>query len=299
MTHVLAATPHNRLEPDTIRAVFAQTYAGSLDHHFTRHNPERIPGMNIVRAYQRLRAVFLAGDYTDLWIVENDIIPPPNALERLLAVEADVVYGTYCFRRGTPVVNVMQHETTNPLTRDDPRRWERLFAAGAIVECAGLGFGCTVIRRHVIERFEMRTRIGGGDTDTELARDVKAAGLTQKAHLGVVCGHIRPTHETIWPTAEPPYYRKAGVAVPQLVTVRAVESFAHFDEDGLPWAVDKGQLGVLDKELAANMEARGQLVIVGEASAPQPKPAGYLADLPPNLDGDAEDESELVTEVGA
>jgi hypothetical protein len=217
MTHVLCATPHNRLEPGTIQAIFTQTYAGSLDHHFTRHNPEVVPGMNILGAYQRLRAFFLAGAYTHLWIVENDVLPPPHALEQLLAVGADITYGVYCFRRGTPVVNVMRHDTTDPLT-NDAQAWARIFAAGAVVPCAGLGFGCTLIQRHVLERLEMRTRIGGGDTDTELARDAKAAGLTQMAHTGVVCGHMRPDHVTIWPTAAKPFYRKVGVSVPQLVT---------------------------------------------------------------------------------
>lgn len=260
-SNVLCVTPHNRLEPDTLQAIFTQTYAGSIDHHLTRHNPELVPGMNIVAAYQRLRALFLAGPYTDLWIVENDIIPPPDALEKLLAVEADMVYGVYCFRRGTPVVNVMRHDTTDPLT-NEAGYWRAAFEAGRVVECAGLGFGCTLIRRPVLERFEMRTRIGGGDTDTELARDVKAAGLVQRAHLGVVCGHIRPNHETLWPTAKPPFYRKVGVAVPQLVRVRAVVSFAHWDENGVPTVVDKGQTGLLDKELAAAMHARGQLELV-------------------------------------
>lgn len=299
MTNVLCVTPHNRLEPGTIQAIYTQTYAGSLDHHFTRHNMEVVPGMNIVKAYQRLRAIFLAGDYTHLWIVENDIIPPPDALEKLLTVDADMAYGVYCFRRGTPVVNVMRHDTTDPLTNDGPR-WERLWREQAVVDCAGLGFGCTLIRRSVLERFEMRTRIGGGDTDTELARDVKAAGLVQKAHLGVICGHIRPTHETLWPTGDRPYYRKSGVAVPQLVTVRALESFAHFDEDGTPWAVNKGDTGPLDKELAANMEARGQLVVVGPVAALATPPVGTRIEAPENIDGDWDEaDGELVAEVAA
>lgn len=264
MTHVLVATPHNRLEQGTIQAIFTQTYMGPLDHHFTRHNPDPVPGLNIVAAYKRLRAVFLAGAYTHLWIVENDILPPPDALDKLLAVGADMAFGTYCFRRGSPVVNVMHLDTTNTMT-DDAARWKREFTRGAVVACTGLGFGCTLIARHVLERFEMRTQGGGGDADTWLARDAVAAGLDLRAHLGVVCGHIRPDGVTLWPTASKPFYRKVGPETPVLATVRALESFGHWDERGCPTILEKGETGVIDAELAANMAARGQVEYVGDA----------------------------------
>lgn len=267
MTSVLCVTPHNRLEPECVRSIFTQTYSGSIDHHFTRHNPDPVPGMNIVAAYQRLQAIFLAGPWSHLWIVENDLIVPPDALDKLLVMSADIAYGTYCFRRGTPVVNVMHRDTTDPLT-GDPAAWRRLFTAGTVVDCAGLGFGCTLIARSVLERFEMRTRIGGGDVDTELARDVKAAGLVQRAHLGVVCGHIRPDRVTLWPAAERPFYRKVGVDKPILATIRALVSFGHWDENGVPTIVGQGETGVLDYELAANMVARGQVEYVGEPPKP-------------------------------
>lgn len=267
-SNVLLACPHNRLEPGTIHAIFTLGYTGALDTFFTCRNPNPVPGLNIIAAYQRIRAVFLADpEYTHLFIVENDILPPPDALAQLLAVEADIAFGVYCFRRGTPVVNIMHKDTTNPLTAE-PAQWKRAFTAGAVVPCTGLGFGCTLIRRHVLERFPFRTSGGGGDADTWLARDAVKAGLTLKAHLGVVCGHIRPDGVVLWPTAERPFYRKVGVDVPHLVEVRAVVSFAHFNEHGLPTALLAGESGQVEYELATNLVGRGQAEWVGAPPAP-------------------------------
>lgn len=261
MTNILCVTPCVKLGPDTLRSIFTQTYTGSIDHHFSRHNPLKVPPHNIVAAYQRLRPLFLAGDWTHMWIVEDDILPPPAALDKLLAVEADIAYGCYCFRKGTPVVNVMRASTDDPLT-NEPARWAKEFNGGRVIDCTGLGFGCTLIRRHVLERFELRTQGGGGDADTWLARDAVAAGLTQRADLSVVCGHMKPDGTTLWPAADKPFYRKVGVSVPKLAKFRALEGLGYWDELGIPAIFEKGQTGELDRELVEGLVARGQAELV-------------------------------------
>jgi len=261
--YVCAATPHNRLQPAMIRSVFLQTWRGHIDHHFTSRNDDPVPGMNIVHAYQRLRAMFLAEPaYTHLWIVENDLIIPPDALERLLKVceQADIAYALYVFRRGINV-NIMRHDTTDPIT-NDPVLWAR--AWGKVVPCAGLGFGCTLIQRHVLERFPMRTEIGGGDADTCLARDAKKAGLVQQADLGLVCGHIDTDDTVLWPTARRPFYRRVGVRKPDLADVRMIVGQAVWDEHLVPMLLAPGQTARIDREVATNWVARG----MAEWSAP-------------------------------
>lgn len=256
--YVLVATPHNRLEKETIQSLFVQTYTGHVDHHFTSRNENPVPGQNIIAAYRRLQRVFLADPaYTHLWIVENDLIVPPNALERLLAIGADLAYGTYCFRRGTPVVNVMHRDTTDPLT-GYPDLWHA--AWGQVVDCAGLGFGCTLIARHVLERFEMRSEFGGGDADTCLARDAKKAGLVQKADLGLACGHIRPDGVVLWPQRARPFYRKrrTETARPRLAEIRALIALGVWDEHGVPHILRPADTLAVDYEIAATMVATGQ-----------------------------------------
>lgn len=255
--HVLAVTPHNRLEPETIRALFTQTYAGSLSHVFMRDNPEVVPGHNIIRAYKRLEAIFLEGPYDALWVIENDLIPPPDALAKMLAVDGDIVYGPYLFRRGVPSMNIVQPGTRIPQT-EAATSWRRDFAAGAVVACGGLGLGCTLIYRHVLEKLPLRSEGGGGDADSCLAADAHKAGFSQMAHLGVVCGHKRPDGVTLWPTAEKPFFKRVGMSQPRLDRVTAVQPFAVWPEDGTILVVGQGELAAIDFELAANMVACGQ-----------------------------------------
>jgi hypothetical protein len=262
--HVLTATPCNRLEPETIRALFTQTYAESLSQVFMRDNPEPVPSQNILRAYRRLREVFLAGPYDALWIVENDVIPPPDALAKLLAVPADIVYGVYLFRRGTPVINVMHPHTRNSIT-DNPTAWAIGLRAGAVVDCGGLGFGCTLIRRPVLERLDFRTLDAGGDADSCLAVDAPLHGFSQAAHLGVVCGHKRPDGVTLWPAGARPFFVAVGVSTPRLVQVHALRAFADFGT-GAPVLYMPGDSAAIDFELAASLQGAG-VIEYSEASA--------------------------------
>lgn len=255
--HVLAVTPHNRLEPETLRALFTQTYAGSLSHVFMRDNPEPEAGQNIIRAYRRLREIFLGGPYDALWIVENDVIPPPQALDKLLAVDADIAYGVYCFRRGKPVVNIMHPASRNTIT-DSPQAWAAGVRTGAVIDCGGLGFGCTLIHRRVLERLEFRTDGGGGDADSCLAADAPRAGFTQQAHLGVLCGHKRPDGVTIWPIGRRPFHETIGISQPKLAGVRARRSFAYWGDGGATLIVPEGETALIDFEIAASLVAAGQ-----------------------------------------
>jgi hypothetical protein len=217
--------------------------------------------MNIIRAYRRLREIFLAGPYDVLWIVENDVIPPPDALEKMLAVDADIVYAPYCFRRGPTTLSVMQPGTRNPMT-ELGKSWARRFAAGEVVDSGGLGFGCTLIRRPVLERLEFRSEGGGGDADSCLAVDAPRAGFTQKTHLGVPCGHKRPDGVCLWPQAAPPYYMRVGVSVPRTRQIRALRAFVAFGEHGEQLLVRPGEIAVVDFELADSLAPVGIVELV-------------------------------------
>jgi hypothetical protein len=69
----------------------------------------------------------------------------------------------------------------------------------------GVGFGCTLIRRDVLEAVSFRlpddVARGGACTDWMFAGDLAARGVHQVCHFGVVCGHIamEPSARVIWP----------------------------------------------------------------------------------------------------
>jgi len=258
---VLTVTPTVKLGMDTLHALYGQTYAGPNDHMQTFDNPERVAGQNIIYNYRKLQAVFLSGGYDALWVVEDDVLPPPTALEQLLAVGADIAYGVYCFRRGIPVINIMHPRTRDPMAGQGAA-WARLVEQGAIVDCNGLGLGCTLIQRHVLERFPFRTETGGGDVDTCLANDAAAAGLTQKAHLGVLCGHRDSLTSVLWPTTRRPYWERRGPKTPRTQRVRILRPVALFEEAYGQRIGYPGDELVVEQELAQSLAPVGVLEIM-------------------------------------
>lgn len=220
---ILVFTPTRRVWERSLRSIFRLAWDGPIHFLFTRDNPYatgepegpyRIPGYrdNILHNYVNGRKAFLAGDYDAMLTVEADMIVPEDALQKLAAVDADVAYGLYCWRHGRPLWNPYIGETNRSIALDPETARD---AWGKVIECRGVGLGCTLIHRHVLEALIFR---GGSSTyscDWYFAIDLLAEEFVQKAHLGVVCGHIadvvaqltqHPTAElsprVIWPDVE-------------------------------------------------------------------------------------------------
>jgi hypothetical protein len=179
------------------------------------------PREAITAQYNHARLLCLEGGYDALLTIECDMVVPPDALRRLLATGADVAYGLYVLRRPPfewncySVIDGMQ---AYPLSLVAPERAAAQW--GQVVAVDGIGFGCTLIRRRVLEAFPFRA---SGDThadgkpsynDWYAAQDYTSAGFTQVCDTGLVCGHIHPTDEhgtmnpsVIWPIGEAPFYR--------------------------------------------------------------------------------------------
>jgi hypothetical protein len=113
-------------------------------------------------------------------------------------------------------------------------------AWGNIVDVAGLGMGCTLINRNVLETLEFRLFDGRADwladevsaagqktgldlnphrrmiemvhDDWLLALEAKHHGFVQRAHMGVVCGHIETEGTILWPSLSAPslFYAEAA-----------------------------------------------------------------------------------------
>lgn len=195
-------TPVYRLEPETVAAIFALQWSGALSWVFQRDNPYPDDGrLNILHQYQLGRKRFLAGDDEALLVIESDIIPPPDALLKLAALDADVAYGVYRFRQSA-VINIFERYPGQPRNEGEslslhPAKLRRAVAAGQVV-CSGGGLGCALIKRPVLERFDFRLE-SGGYCDTYFNRDVMRARLTQMAEMSVVCGHKDEDGTIQWP----------------------------------------------------------------------------------------------------
>ncbi len=78
----------------------------------------------------------------------------------------------------------------NPLASEHDRAIARK-AWGQAIETSGVGLGCTLIWRRVLEAIPFRCDLPEEHAnDWEFALDVKAAGFVQKHDLGVACGHL-------------------------------------------------------------------------------------------------------------
>lgn len=160
---------------------------------------------NTLHQYKLARFITLNEGYDYLFTVEHDMIIPPDALVNLLEVDAGVAFGVYRFRQKPAVLNI--YRSVNKKARWAGQSLDyfpdllKKAQSEVITECSGLGFGCTLIKREVLEKVEMRRfEVGGHPSpDMQFAADCVRLGIVMKAHFGVSCGHIKPNGTVLWP----------------------------------------------------------------------------------------------------
>lgn len=179
---------------ETLRSVSQQTFT-DYDHEISWHNP--FPGkkmQNVVAQYQRAQQICLAGGYDALLTVEHDMTLPPDAIQKLYYTDSPVVYGVYMLRHGTPTLNAWQYVGNRNLGMslslypDEVRKATRR----GWVEVCGTGWGCTLIRREVLERLQIHSASESDAGDITFSTECVRAGIKQIARFDVPCGHILP-----------------------------------------------------------------------------------------------------------
>jgi hypothetical protein len=170
-------------------------------------DPALDPKDNIVAKHNRMRADVLEGAFDALLTVEADMIVPPDAVEKLTKVEADVAYALYISRHHTmPLAFPKIDGFKGRSIAADPDLWRDKLAAGDVIPTEGAGFGCTLIHRRVLEQVSFRRVTGTRRSalfadDWTFALDVKEAGFKSAHHLGVQCGHLAHDGRVLWPDA--------------------------------------------------------------------------------------------------
>lgn len=203
---VLVFTPVYRLEPATIAAVMALEWEGPLSFLLQRDNPHGVGKLDHLHQYERGRQTFLAGSWDGMLVIESDIVPPADALQKLAALDADCAYGVYTFRGGQNIINVWERYPGNPRNEGEslsihPQKLAEARRRG-VVRMSGGGLGCVLIKRHVLEAtpFRLGDGLRGGFCDTYFNRDVMRQGLMQMADMSVECGHVDTDGVTLWPS---------------------------------------------------------------------------------------------------
>jgi hypothetical protein len=182
------------MSPESVASVRSQQIDGDLTYEIGRHNP--FPGAdhrNVTAQYQQARTMMLAGDYDALLTVEHDnVLPDSGAIQRLLDTPGDVVYAPYVLRHGVAILSTWQYIGDRNLGMSLSRYPEELEKARAAVvwRICGVGHGCTLFRRHVLEQIDFRTGPNGQwAPDIPFAEDALHAGLVSMGRFDVPVLH--------------------------------------------------------------------------------------------------------------
>jgi len=190
------------IRTETALSVQAQQVNGDFDWITPTENPYPAPDLrNVCHQYQCIRETFLAGAWAALVLVEHDnVLPDAGAIQRMYDTPADVVYTPYVFRHGGGLSTWQYINDTNlgmPLTQH-PAELAQAREAG-VWRVSGAGFGCTLIRRNVLERIAFRPDSGGQAPDIPFAQDCLRAGIAALANMTVQVGHYTAEGELLMP----------------------------------------------------------------------------------------------------
>lgn len=126
--------------------------------------------------------------HTDLvWCLEDDVIPPPECLTRLLRAfrpEVDAVAALYAGRHSDWVAR--------EFTSLDPLAIRDFHPAGGVEPAGAVGMGCVVVRQQVLQSTPMRSAGEGAGHrwfDWNFWADVSRQGYRVKIDGDVVCEH--------------------------------------------------------------------------------------------------------------
>lgn len=206
MKSVLVFTPVHPvkgLHPLTQAALHALTYSrrdvwlSYGDNPWTHESALTAAHYNILHNYQKARRMFLAGSWDYLMCIESDMTPPPDVIESLMEVDADVAYSLYAFRYSArwSVFKEFRLGKVETYTLDEARAF-----FGQVIDSPGCGLGATLIKRHVLEALDFRGYHLVA-CDGWFAWDCQEAGFIQKCDTGCVSGHL-DGERWLWPSVE-------------------------------------------------------------------------------------------------
>ena len=201
---------------------------------------------NVLAKYQRARAKALAEGFDALVTVEHDMVLPVDALEKLSETAAPVVFGTYTLRHGSHVLNTWRYENRRNFGMSlslYPHELRILRRAG-VGRVSGVGWGCTLIRRDVLERAPF---VDDGQCmagDLPFASWCLAEDVLMLARFDVECGHVEDGKILM------PYETTDLVKVEPLQRVRVLV-------DGATVTLEVGEALELPAFMVADLERAG------------------------------------------
>lgn len=147
------------------------------------------------RSFGCQRALETGHEY--LFFLDDDVIPPPDAIYRLIRHNKDIISGLY-YRRQLPVYPVMMREVEGK-----GPQWITDAKLGDMVEADLVGAGCLLIKRKVLEvmnppwfewkcdpfRFPKLALTDRCSEDYDFCRKARALGFKLFVDTSVQCSH--------------------------------------------------------------------------------------------------------------
>jgi hypothetical protein len=189
------------ITPEVETAIKGQVLRDNLDFdwHVTADNPYPIGDLrNVLHQYQRAREWFLqhSDHYDALLTVEHDcIMVDPDTLIKLLETPGDIIYAPYLLR-GLHLLSAFRYPGQRPLTAHDSLSYYadelRQAREAKIWRVSGAGFGCTLMRRHVLEAVEFlpHDNLAEWCPDLRFAEDADRAGFESYARFDLPIVHL-------------------------------------------------------------------------------------------------------------
>lgn len=133
-------------------------------------------------------------DFQWCFFLDDDTVPPPDAIYRLMSHKKPIVSGLY-YRRNSPICPVMLRETPQG------RQWISEFQAPSLMEVDFVGSGCLLIHRDILKQmpqpwFEWKVDRYDLPQHERMSEDFafcqKARQMGHKIYVdtGVQCRHI-------------------------------------------------------------------------------------------------------------
>jgi hypothetical protein len=208
---ILAFCMAYRLESETIEALVRQQGVKSLDLMICQDNPhlgeERGQYRNMMMNWQKMEQIARTRNYDKVWLAEADNIQPPDALAKLLEVDAPVVTGLFASRYPPYRPNLWE---APGITMEWPRVMERW---GQTIEVGGSGTGCMLIDGSVLQNYSIDMYGYHNPMADNVRQQIDQLFCTycfknhvkMMARLDVLVGHKFPNGDVIWPDEKTRY----------------------------------------------------------------------------------------------
>lgn len=158
-------------------------------------NPQNKPNqLYIVDSLEIIRRKAITENYDALVILETDIIPPVDFIERLLLHQKEVVSGTYFIGHGEESHLMLQQIEKVGTQRNASvikNGRDINYADGKLHQVYAAGMGCMLIMRSVFTQIKFRWQAGiDAHPDTFFAEDLHVNDIPQYVDTSFICEHL-------------------------------------------------------------------------------------------------------------